>query len=97
MVAEIAVECGHLVEGDLFGAGLEGEAGGPCGGEDGGVVAGEAEIVGEGLALLGEGLSEQAIEAGGVYVEVGEAGGELEADDGGEDVGRRVRRPRVGG
>lgn len=53
-----------------------------------GRVAGGAEIVGEGLALLREAGVEEAVEGGGFDGELGEARGEVEAEDGGEDVGR---------
>lgn len=55
-----------------------------CGG-----IAGIAEIVGERLALLREAGAEKTVEAIGRDAELGEAWGEVEADDGGVDVGRR--------
>ena len=48
-------------------------------------VGGEAcgaKVVAEGLAFLGEDLVEEGVDAFGVEAELGEAGGELEAEDG---------------
>ena len=84
---EGAVERGHGFERDGFGAGLRGDGWGPRRGELVGRVAGGAEIVGEGLALLREAGVEEAVEARGVNAEFGEARGEVEAEDGGEDGG----------
>jgi len=84
---EGAVERGHGFEGDGFGAGEGWDCVGPRGGDLVCGVAGGAEIVGEGLALLRETGVEEAVEGGGFDGEFGEAGGEIEAEDGGEDGG----------
>jgi hypothetical protein len=89
-VGERSVQGGHGFQGDGFGAGLGGDGFGPCCGELVCGVAGVAEVVGEGLALLGEAGAEEAVEAFGVDGQFGEAGGEVEAEDRGVDVGRWV-------
>ena len=50
-------------------------------------VAGSAQVVGEGFALLRESLAKERDEGGGVYAEGGELWGHVQADDGRVDVG----------
>jgi hypothetical protein len=84
-------EGGKGFEGESFGAGMGidlggGEGGcGSCGREAGG-----AQVVGEGLALLGKGLTEEGLETCRIVdAEGGEARGESPADHRGVNLGRR--------
>ena len=91
--AECAVELGHAFEGDGLGSGEGGDRGwrGLVDGlsnRSGGEATG-AEVVGEGLSFLGEADAEKSGEAWGVDLQLREARGELETEDGGVDVGWR--------
>ena len=87
--SERTVELGHRFKRDSFSADLRGEIVRPgvlqlrCG------KAGGAEIVREGFPFLCEAGAEEAVETLGVDVELGETGGEIEADDRRVDVRRR--------
>ena len=82
-----AVERGEVFERGGFGTDERVEGRRPGGGELVGGEAGVAKIFGEGLALLGEGLMEEAIEGTGRDAELSEARAEAEAKDGGVDLG----------
>lgn len=82
---------GKLLDGEGFGAGLGRNAGGfECLADSVAGEAGGAEIVGEGLALLGETVLEEGDEGCLFDAERSKAGGEVPAEDGGVDLGRRV-------
>ncbi len=78
--SQSAIQGSHGFERDRLRAGLRRDGFGPGGGELGCGVAGVAEVVGEGLAFLGEAGAEEAVEAvevGGGDAEFGEARGEF--------------------
>ena len=98
------VKGGEGFDGEGFGAGLGVDGGLRHGGGRGcGRESGGAEVVGEGLAFLSEGLADEAEEAGFVNAEFGKARGKSPAEDGGVHVGRRregggrQREERLGG
>jgi len=84
---EGVLEGGELFEGQLFGAGLRGDGCGGKGWGDGGRLETRgAEVVGEGLALLGEALLEEGEERALLDLEFVKAGTEGPAEDGGMDL-----------